>query len=208
MRDKRRRALTLVEVLMASAVGFVLLTVLWRLFSGSLQQFYRTQRHLESMQVAQMIVEFVENDLQAMIVEDGETPTVLENMSARSSITFYASRGDQAGGGIYFGKRVKYGLVPIEGTPYFYFQRNGRTLYNMPLKKLVFEPLEVPAFHSLPNKKCNNYFMRTTVVAMDSTLRGEYTLVALTGLELISGRISNSHWNETKIPCIRLQSAE
>ena len=203
---KEKNAMTLVEVMMAAVVSFVLLTVLWRIFSGSLQQFYRTQRHLESMQVAQLIIEFVENDLQAMIVEDKNTETVLKNMEPRSSLKFYVSRGDQASGGIYYGQLVKYGLVPIEGTDYFYFQRNGRTLYNMPVKKLVFEPLEVPALDSLPGKERKNYYIRTTVVALDSSLRGEYTLVALTGLELVSSRLKNGHWHETKIPCIRMQT--
>ena len=203
---KKKSAMTLVEVMIATVVSFVLLSVLWRVFSGSLQQFYRTQRHLESMQVAQLIVEFVENDLQAMIVEDRDTETVLKNMEPRSSLKFHVSRGDQASGGIYFGQLVRYGLVPIDGTEYFYFQRNGRTLYNMPVKKLLFEPLEIPRLDSLPSRERKNFFIRTTVVALDSSLRGEYTLVALTGLELVSGRLSNGNWNETKIPCIRMQS--
>ncbi len=202
---RRKRAVTLVEVMIASVISIVLLTVLWRLFSGSVRQFAATQRHLQAMQVAQLVLEYVENDLQAMIVEDSKTPTVLDDLSFRSSISFYASRGDQAEGGIYKGAKVSYGLKPIEGTPYFYFVRNGRTLYNMPLKRLSFQPIEKEALDSLPGKPKSIFFMRTVVVAMDSTREGEFTLIGLTALDLVSRRKLGRHWNPSKLPCIRLE---
>ena len=202
----RRSGVTLVEVMIASVISIMLLTVLWSLFSGSVRQFMTTQRHLQAMQVAQMVLEYVENDAQAMIVEDNKTPTILDDMSFRSNITFYASRGDQAEGGVYRGAKVTYSLKPINGTPYFYFVRNGRTLYNMPLKKLSFEPIEKEALDSLPNKPKSIYFLRTVVVAMDSSRKGEFTLIGLTALDLISRRRIGSRWNPSKIPCIRLDN--
>ena len=200
----RRLGVTLVEVMIASVISIMLLTVLWSLFSGSVRQFMTTQRHLQAMQVAQMVLEYVENDAQAMIVEDNKTPTILDDMSFRSNVTFYASRGDQADGGVYRGAKVSYGLKPIDGMPYFYFVRNGRTLYNMPLKKLSFEPIEKEALDSLPNKPKSVFFLRTVVVAMDSSFKGEFTLIGLTALDLVSRRKFGQHWNPSKLPCIRL----
>ena len=193
------------EVLVASTIAMMLMTVMWSLFSGGMKQFFKTQQHLEAMQVAQLSLEYIENDLHAMIVQDKDTPTLLDDMTPRSSISFHASRGDQASGGIYRGDRITYSVKSISGKPYFYFVRNGRILYNMPLKKLWFEPIEQSALDDAPDRPSKRFFLRTTIVAMDSTFNGEFTLVGLTALDMLCGRKRNEHWQQLSIPYIRIE---
>lgn len=209
------RGVTLMEVLVASSIALMLMGVMWSLFSSGMKQFFLTQQHLESMQVAQMSLEYIENDLHAIIVQNKDTPTLLDDLTPRNSISFYVSRGDQAAGGIYQGAKVTYGVSPIEGTPYFYFVKNGRVMYNMPLKKLWFEPISHPSLDSSSDnapeadgtEDPRNYrqFLRVTVIAMDSNMKTEFTLVGLTALDMLCLRKRNRHWQQIEMPYIRIE---
>ena len=49
---------TLVEVMVAAAIAFMLMIVLWRLFVGTVKQFELSHGHLEAMQVGELVAEF------------------------------------------------------------------------------------------------------------------------------------------------------
>ena len=210
-----KSGVTLMEVLVASSIAMMLMGVMWSLFSSGMKQFFLTQQHLEAMQVAQMSLEYIENDLHAMIVQNKDTPTLLDDMTPRDAISFHVSRGDQAAGGIYLGARVTYGVTPIAGTPYFYFVKNGRVMYNMPLKKLWFEPIAQSSLDNssglspeAPNPvdvQGVRHFLRVTVVAMDSSMKSEFTLVGLTALDILCLRKRNHHWQQIEMPYIRIE---
>jgi hypothetical protein len=197
---RRVSGVTLMEVLVASTIAMMLMTVMWSLFSSGMKQFFLTQQHLEALQVSQMALEYIENDLHAMIVLDKDTPTLLDDMTPRNTVTFHASRGDQASGGLYMGAKIVYGLSSIEGTPYSYFVRNGRIMYNMPLKKLLFEPIKIAGLDGI-----DRYFLRTTVIAMDSNMKSEYVLVGLTALDMLCLRKRNPHWQKIQLPYVRIE---
>lgn len=191
MRRVARRAVTLVEVMLASVVSMMLIIVLWRLFSGSMQQFANTQTNLEAMQVAQMVLEYVENDLHGLILQAPGDPSVLASTQPQQ-LEFFVSRsaGDTGPQGpIYRGERIRYAFVPPSGQPHGLLERNGKVMPGMTLKDLQFEVVEMD---SLAGTK--QYFMKTTVTATDSQGRKSFTLQGIVGLDILSQTRNNPNW--------------
>jgi len=203
----QRSAITLVEVVIAAAISTVLIAVLWQLFAGGVRQFSLTQRHLEAAQVAQLVLEFVENDLHASIIKDATQPTIFDDGTPRSTLSFFVSRNDLGRGGVYVGVPATYGIQRAEGKPFGYFTRNGRPQYQIPLRRLVFEPLVHEALDSLPERPRQNCFVRTTVTALDSSGTREFTLVGLLAVELVTRRRQGRYWNPIPLPAVRLEGA-
>ena len=201
-----QNAVTLVEVVIASTISMMLMVVLWSMFAGGVRQFGVTQRHLEAVQVAQIVMEFVENDLMALIVDDVARETFFDSPSPLSEISFHVSRSDQAEGGLYVGEHVSYGIETVPGQSYGYFQRNGRSFSNMPLKSLVFEHFveDWVADPARPNTQC---FVRTTVTALDSSGRTEFTLVGLIAVDAVALRRRAPRWNPIPLQTVRLEAA-
>ena len=115
---RRQKAITLVEVLVATTISFLLLTVLHRIFVSSVRQFTKTQEHLQAMQVAQLALEYIDNDLHGMILKDITNPRILSASQATNTVSFFVSEGGKNRGYVYHGEKVSYGLalLPVKLT--------------------------------------------------------------------------------------------
>lgn len=187
----RRRAVTLVELLLASVVSMMLVIVLWRLFSGAMNQFHSTQTNLEAMQVAQLALEYIENDLHGIILQNPGDPSVLTSTEAQK-LDFFVSRsaGDTGvQGPLYRGERITYGFQPADGKPYGLLMRNGKAMPNMRLKNLHFEVVEMESLAGLPQN-----YLRILVTATDIQGKKSFTLMGLVGLDILSQTRNNPNW--------------
>ena len=190
---KSRKGFSLVETIVASSIALLLSIVIWGLFTGSVRLFSTSQKHLESMQVAQLVVEMIENDLHSLVLENKDDDSLLSSMKERKSLNFHLCRSGQRVGKLYVAEDVEYSLSQCSGG--FCLKRNGKLQEHLPLKRLLFKPIEVPSFDGKPT-----YYLRTVVTATDSNRKNEFTLVSQVALDRITKARLHSHWrhNDTR----------
>ena len=187
---RRQKAITLVEVLVATTISFLLLTVLHRIFVSSVRQFTKTQEHLQAMQVAQLALEYIDNDLHGMILKDITNPRILSASQATNTVSFFVSEGGKNRGYVYHGEKVSYGLAPVAGETYFHLKRKGKAMSHLPLKSLQFEAIEIVSCSGEPH-----FYLKTTVTGVDSLGKGEFTLVGLTALDIVTHSLLGKQWS-------------
>lgn len=191
MRRWTRRAVTLVEILVASVVASMLLVVLWRLFYGSMHQFHHTQLNMEAMQVGQMALEYIENDVHGLILKGQADGSLLTTCRPKSIDFRVARNAGNTGphGPIYACERVQYGFQPVDGKPFGLLTRQGKAMAGMRLKDIEFRVIEIQSLQDLPH-----YFLRTTLTATDNQGRKDFTLQGIVALEIITHTRLGGEW--------------
>jgi len=121
-----KRGITLVEVMVATVVAFLLLISIYRVLSVGVRSVHTGTSHLEAMQVAQAALEFIETDLRGMILRKRDDPMVIRSMEKRNTLSFYVSRTAPDQGllkPVYRGEEVRYELTVhrsrVGSTVYF-----------------------------------------------------------------------------------------
>ncbi len=176
---KKNKGFSLVETLVASTIALLLSIVIWSLFSGSIRLFSNAQQHLEAMQVAQFIVEMVENDIHSLVLRDNEDQSVLSSMEARSKLEFFVCQSGQDSGNLYKAKSVKYSIVRCYGG--YCLKKNDKIYHHLPIKKLTFKPVEIVSFDGKAS-----FFLQTIVTGTDQRRKDDFTLVSQVALDVIT----------------------
>ena len=124
MRTMRRRGFTLLEILMFSAVGMVVLYIGYEVFVSATKQGIDLDTKLKAVQGSQMLLERLERDLKHMVYEEGKFE--LEVSDEGDLVRFYVYDGydrDLTDGEIPVHRR-EYRFDPsvsrvfIDGAPY------------------------------------------------------------------------------------------
>ena len=189
-----KRALTLVEVMVAVVIGFLLLGVLYDMLSGSVRIFTKTQTHLGLESSAQIVLDIIQDSAAGMLVDLDEDSTLLNANDGLAELSFYVSRSD-ANGPFYRGHKETFGLQPEPEGNYFYFVHNGKVHKDLTLEDLTFRVIKKP---SLSGKSL--FFVQISVTAVntvrvDSKERRYFSLVGLTALTSQTRMMTNRHWN-------------
>ncbi len=189
-----RKAFTLVEVMVAVVIGFLLLGVLYDMLSGSVRIFTKTQTHLGLESSAQIVLDIIQDSAAGMLVDLEEDTTRLSAQDGLSELTFFVSRADNSGS-FYRGNKQTFGLKPEPGGNYFYFVHNGKVHKDLTLEDLTFRVIQKP---SLTGKAL--FFVQISVTAVnpveiDSEHRRYFSLVGLTALTSQTRMTNNEHWN-------------
>ena len=194
MTRTKRHAFTLVEVLFAVAIGFVLLVVIHSLLSGSVQQFTLTQTHLSLTSTAQTVLDTVQDSLAGMIVEPNTSSTFLVPQENLHELTFYVCRADD-NGDFYRGHQETFGLQADPSGQFSYFVHNGTVHTNLRLTDLTFNIVRSESIDGTPL-----FFVQTRVTAIDRVRPGEpnprtFSLVGLSALSAQTKTWAENHWN-------------
>ena len=190
----QRRALTLVEVMVAVVIGFMLLGVLYDMLSGSVRVFTKTQTHLGLESSAQIVLDIIQDSAAGMLVDVDEDTTLLSAHDGMAELSFYVSRADN-NGPFYRGRKETFGLKPEPNGNYFYFVHNGKVHKDLTLEDLTFRVVQKPSLNGKPLCFVQIFVTAVNPVAVDSKERRYFSLVGLTALTSQTRMANNSHWN-------------
>lgn len=171
--------MTLVEVLVAMAIGMVILNALQELLFRGSSVLERSHSHVSAASGAQLLIERIHADVRRLANND---PFLLGG-GAGPPVSFNVL--DEAGGVT----QVTYALVdgPSEGT--YYVSRNGRVLRAVILKELVIRP-EIPVAgsgHPI-------FGVLTMLVATDQSGSTDFPLVDFTSVDVQTRRSLDPFW--------------
>lgn len=122
--NRSRRAFTLAEILIFSAIGGMVLYLMYELFIGSSRQGQDLDRKLKAVQGSQLLLERLERDLKHLVYEEGRLELAVDDDG--QGVSFYVFDGhadDLSDGKIPVHKRVyrfdpATSRVTIDDKPY------------------------------------------------------------------------------------------
>ena len=87
----KKRAFTLVEIMICVVLSFVVLGVVYKVFSGTFQQFFKSSNKMTNLRAASLILERLKADVRAAVipVDEEQKPNI-----ETGKISFYKSDAD------------------------------------------------------------------------------------------------------------------
>ncbi len=173
-----RRGLTLVEVMVALAIGSLLFGVIADiLFRGS-SLMLTSQAHLEAATGAELLMERIHSDLRRVVASDAAG---LGSGGPPLSLTIRGTGGAT--------ETVTYDLVPGPDPGTSLVRRNGTTLHAVKLKSLVVRPETAAAAAGYP---ILGY--QVMLVATDSSGQKDFPLVGFTAVDAPTRKVLDPYW--------------
>ncbi|MBI4870876.1 MAG: prepilin-type N-terminal cleavage/methylation domain-containing protein [Candidatus Riflebacteria bacterium] len=217
MRSTRpRRAYTLVEVVVAIAVGIIVLVLLWTLISTMTRSFASSRDLLGSLQGAFLLVETVKNDLAGLYFEQGHKP--LEVSDNFFDLSFYVF-DPESNTGIGLSnpaaalERVRYAFDPKTNM----VSRNGKVLTFARFERVIFY-FQAPQFQNVAEKRYGNYVTLRVTCAPDATIEANrnradadritksvVTLITSVSVQQKASQELFPLWNRNQEPTVRVE---
>ena len=220
-----RLAFTLVEVLVAAAIGAVMLGALYQMFYAGSRINRDTMTKADALQAATLTLASVQQDLKQLVTlpvakkasgepapRYGDHGAPVRISPLGRNISFYvpdksAKRGELPSPGTVV---VTYNLEPAETGGLFVVRRSestgdrpspedGHVLTGVSVKDLKFRLLDPKSSDTVTRSPDQNYYVEAIVTGTDATGRETMTLTALTELEYPSTfqQPQNRNVNET-----------
>jgi len=191
----RRHGISLLELLIAMAVGLSLLMVVLSLTGSSARTLAGVERHLESLHAAQLNLERIEADLQHLLLRSRQDLSMFDETrldpARRDRITWFAAQPGPSGRRpVYVGVQVEYHAVPT-ANGLFHLARNG-----VQLGTAVFRRIEMH-LHTAPALAGGRtvYFVRTTMVGVDAGAHQPFELEGLCAIDALCAWSGGQDWN-------------
>ena len=87
MRNKAKNATTLIEIVMALAVGMIVMIIVWGLFRMSHRMFHSTRKRLTSLQGAFMLLDRFALDMRQAVILEKTEPSITDE---KQTLKFYS----------------------------------------------------------------------------------------------------------------------
>lgn len=174
-----RRGVTLVEVMVAMAVGMVMLVGLQDFLYRGSSMLETSHQHLEAATAAQLLVERIHSDVRRLAPGD----SFVSGGSSGPPVSLLVST---PGGGT---ETVTYDTSPGPEPGTFYVRRNGRVLRAVTLKELSVRAV----LQASPSGK-QIYGVQTVLLATDGQGRKEFALVDFTAADALTMRALDPYW--------------
>ncbi len=149
--NKRHRAFTLVEIIVAMAVFSVLSYVIYDMFVGGMKAFKKEEGKTESLEAALLAYEMISKDIRSSIYYGVQSAAIAEVLpigladpgpTQGETMTLTANLGlDQFPDKLPTARvaPIVYRLVDSGKPDFKYLSRNGKVLHTIKLKELSFE---------------------------------------------------------------------